>query len=173
MLFRSSELKAKVIEKALEEINLKTDIFAEIERTQKQGRKVVGWTFSIKKQMHESVADETGKQKIKLKPAELEALKMLAETVCSVTGCEPEKYLQEKIEQAQDSKKKISSPAAWIKTVMQADLKKTMKTARPAGVKKAKKTDFHLPESRGKDYTNDELEKILLGRKKAKKEEKK
>ncbi len=28
-----------------------------------------------------------------------------------------------------------------------------------------KKTGFHLPESRGKDYTNDELEKILLGRK--------
>lgn len=29
----------------------------------------------------------------------------------------------------------------------------------------AKKTGFHLPESRGKDYTNAELEKILLGRK--------
>lgn len=28
-----------------------------------------------------------------------------------------------------------------------------------------KKTGFHLPESRGKDYTNEELEKILLGRK--------
>ncbi|MEN1760109.1 DnaD domain protein [Anoxynatronum sibiricum] len=28
-----------------------------------------------------------------------------------------------------------------------------------------KKTGFHLPESRGKDYSNDELEKILLGRK--------
>ncbi|MDW7672563.1 MAG: hypothetical protein SCM88_12840, partial [Bacillota bacterium] len=34
-----------------------------------------------------------------------------------------------------------------------------------SSVRQAKKTGFHLPESRGKDYTNEELEKILLGRK--------
>lgn len=49
----------------------------------------------------------------------------------------------------------------------QETLRKDKTTARdkePAGYT-AKKTGFHLPESRGKDYTNDELEKILLGRK--------
>ena len=41
----------------------------------------------------------------------------------------------------------------------------TRETDRRLSGHTVKKTGFHLPESRGKDYSNDELEKILLGRK--------
>ncbi len=36
---------------------------------------------------------------------------------------------------------------------------------------KATRTGFHLPESRGKDYTNEELEKILLKKKRPRSQE--
>lgn len=58
----------------------------------------------------------------------------------------------------------LTTPAAVDEQEVLRKEKSTARKKAPAG-QTIKKTGFHLPESRGKDYTNDELEKILLGRK--------
>ena len=44
-----SHLKAKVIQKAIEEINRYSDIKVELQKEEKEGKKVVGLVFSINK----------------------------------------------------------------------------------------------------------------------------
>ena len=61
--------------------------------------------------------------------------------------------------------KKMTTPDAVDLHEKQRQDKKAEPVSGLPGKKAPKKTGFHLSESRGKDYTNEQLEKILLGRK--------
>lgn len=166
---RINDLKEKVIKVALNEISLKTDINVTISETHRRSRQIEAWTFSIKTQKGSSDKGAE-KKKIELKPEQRELLEGLAAAQVNGTDISSDDYLNACIEYAQTQTKPINHPAKYLQKCLLEDfpglLKNKKDNSKKITTQKVQKTGFHLPESRGKDYTNDELEKILLAKKK-------